>query len=117
MSSNDIFGDGNVYLVGNFVMGNLIYYFVIFFLGERKEITEKKEYKRNFSLFSKFSEKNNMLKLNYVKYIDEFIKVLGICLCLSLDEVLFLEFVVCEKIFSERLIELVFREDCIVTVC
>lgn len=117
MSSNDIFGDGNVYLVGNFVMGNLIYYFVIFFLGERKEIIEKKEYKRNFSLFSKFSEKNNMLKLNYVKYIDEFIKVLGICLCLRLDEVLFLEFVVCEKIFSERLIELVFREDCIVTVC
>ena len=117
LSNNDVSIDGNAHPVGNSVMGNSTHHFATLSLGERKEITEKKEHKRNFSLSSKSSEKNNMLKSNHVKHIDESIKVLGTCSCPRLDEVPLLEPIVCEKISSERLTELVFREDCIVTAC
>ncbi|XP_061173115.1 WD repeat-containing protein 20-like isoform X1 [Saccostrea echinata] len=114
---NDVSMDGNAHPVGNSVMANSTHRFATLSLGERKEITEKKEHKRNFSLSSKSSEKNNVLKSNHVKHVDESIKVLGTCSCPRLEEVPLLEPLVCKKISSERLTELAFREECIVTAC
>lgn len=41
----------------------------------------------------------------------------GIVLCFRMDEVFILEFLVVKKVVNERLIVLLFREDCIVMVC
>jgi hypothetical protein len=114
---NDVSVDGNAHPVGNSVMANSTHRFATLSLGERKEITEKKEHKRNFSLSSKSSEKNNVLKSNHLKHIDESIKVLGTSSCPRLDEVPLLEPLVCKRITSERLTELAFREEGIVTAC
>lgn len=43
--------------------------------------------------------------------------ILGIVLCFRMEEVFILEFLVVKKVVNERLIVLLFREDCIVMVC
>lgn len=43
--------------------------------------------------------------------------IFGIVLCLRMDEIFILEFLVVKKVVNERLLVLFFREDCIVMVC
>lgn len=86
-------------------------------LAERKESQEKKEHKRNFSLASRSVEKNSILRTNHIKPVDDSIKLLGTVACPRLEEAPILEPLVCKRIASERLTELIFREECIVTAC
>ncbi len=87
-------------------------------LGDHKKDKEdKKEHKRNFSLASRSSEKAQTLKANHTKPVDESLRLLGTPVCPRMEEVPILEPMVCKKIAQERLTDLVFREECLVTSC
>lgn len=82
----------------------------------------EKEHKRNFSLTSRSSDKNSVIKSNHTKNSgptlpEDPVKLIGTPCCPRLDEVPFLEPLVRKKIAHERLTALVFREECIVTAC
>lgn len=94
--------------------------------GDRKEKQahqhSEKEHKRNFSLTSRNSDKNSIIKSNHSKSAgpavhDDPVKLIGTPSCPRLDEVPFLEPLVRKKIAHERLTALVFREECVVTAC
>lgn len=84
-------------------------------LVERKE-EKSSGHKRTISLSSK-AERQTALKTNCVRPADESLRLLGTAGCPRLDEVPLLEPLVCKKIAHERLTDLVFREECIVTAC
>uniref|UniRef100_T1IPY7 Uncharacterized protein n=1 Tax=Strigamia maritima TaxID=126957 RepID=T1IPY7_STRMM len=108
----DLVADGNVVHSSS----SLTHKFATLTLvGEKKEKYDK-EHKRNFSLTSRNSEKNTVLKSSS-KVIDDPVKIIGTLSCPRLDDVPMLEPLVCKKITHERLTALVFREDCIVTAC
>lgn len=88
-------------------------------LGDHKKDKDhdKKEHKRNFSLASRGSDKSQTLKANHVKPVDESVRLLGTPSCPRMDEVPILEPMVCKKIAQERLTDLVFKEECVVTAC
>lgn len=90
--------------------------FVIFLLYDRKDRYYEKDYKRNYSMgyiFSKSSDKLNLV----IKIKTDLVKILGIFLCFRMEDVFLLESFICKKIVYERLIVLIFFEDCIVIVC
>lgn len=89
---------------------------------DKQSHSQEKDHKRNFSLASRSSDKNAVIKLNSAKSCgptlqDGPVKLIGTPNCPRLDEVPFLEPLVCKKIAHERLTALVFREECIVTAC
>lgn len=111
--------------------GNATSKFATLSLSDRKDkfppqtptVTTEKEHKRNFSLGSRNSDKNSVIKSNHTKSAgptlmqDDLLKLIGSPSCPRLEEVPSLEPLVCKKIAHERLTALVFREECIVTAC
>ncbi|KAK3092923.1 hypothetical protein FSP39_008931 [Pinctada imbricata] len=116
VSGGEHLPDSNAHVLTNSI-GNATGKFATLSLGERKEVQKEKEHKRNFSLASRNSDKNSILKSNHVKQVDESIKLLGTCSCPRLEDVPLLEPLVCKKISCERLTELKFKEECIITAC
>lgn len=113
---SDLSLDGNAHPIANHT-SNLSTKFATLTLAERKESQEKKEHKRNFSLASRNVDKNSILRSNHMKPVDDSMKLLGTSACPRLEDVPILEPLVCKRIASERLTELIFREECIVTAC
>ncbi|CAG2235229.1 Dystrophia myotonica WD repeat-containing protein,WD repeat-containing protein 20 [Mytilus edulis] len=114
--ASDLSLDGNAHPVTNHT-SSLSTKFATLTLADRKESQERKEHKRNFSLASRSVDKNSILRSNHVKPVDDSIKLLGTSACPRLEESPILEPLVCKRIASERLTELIFREECIVTAC
>lgn len=114
--SSNANSDGHVQPVPNAVM-NASSKFASVAVSERKDASDKKEHKRNFSLASKNSDKSAVLKSNNVRFVDSAMKMYGTHACPRLDQVPILEPLVCKKVSHERLTSLSFRNECIVTAC
>lgn len=100
---NSTTADGNVHVSGGL---------------KPNAVENKKEHKRNFSLGSRYSDKNSVNKASHSsKLVDDPVRLLGTAVCPRLDEVPMLEPLVCKKIAHERLTSLVFLDDCFVTAC
>ncbi|XP_060568134.1 WD repeat-containing protein 20-like [Ruditapes philippinarum] len=108
--------DGHAYAIGNSTM-NATTKFATLSLGDRRDASEKKEHKRNFSLAGRSSDKNQAMKANSIRPPDNAMKLLGTPACPRLTESPLLEPLVCKKISVDRLTSLVFREECLVTAC
>ncbi|WAR19269.1 WDR20-like protein [Mya arenaria] len=108
--------DGNAYAMTNSTM-NPTTKFATLSLGDRRENSEKKEHKRNFSLAGRSSDKSQTLKANSIRPPDNALKLLGTPACPRLNEAPLLEPLVCKKISVDRLTSLVFKEECLVTAC
>lgn len=114
--SNDVsVMDGHAY-ASNSTM-NTATKFATLSLGDRREHSEKKEHKRNFSLAGRSSDKNQALKVNSIRPPDNALKLLGTPACPRLTDIPLLEPLVCKKISVDRLTSLVFKEECLVTAC
>lgn len=104
-------------LDGNAHAMNTTTKFATLSLGDRREHSEKKEHKRNFSLAGRSSDKNQALKMNTIRPPDNALKLLGTPACPRLTEIPLLEPLICKKISVDRLTSLVFKEECLVTAC
>ena len=111
--------DGHAHGHNSHTHTSLTQKFATLALGDHKKDKDhdKKEHKRNFSLASRSSDKTQTLKANHVKPVDESVRILGTPPCPRMEEVPLLEPMICKKIAQERLTDLVFREECIVTSC
>lgn len=115
--ANDVAAvDGHAYAIGNSTI-NATTKFATLSLGDRRENSEKKEHKRNFSLAGRSSDKTQAMKANSIRPPDNAMKLLGTPACPRLTEAPLLEPLVCKKISVDRLTSLVFREECLVTAC
>lgn len=108
--------DGHAYAIGNSTV-NASTKFATLSLGDRRDNSEKKEHKRNFSLAGRSSDKTQTLKANNIRPPDNAMKLLGTPACPRLTEAPLLEPLVCKKISVDRLTSLVFKEECLVTAC
>ncbi|KAH3853339.1 hypothetical protein DPMN_095861 [Dreissena polymorpha] len=116
-TANDItVMDGHAYASNNSTMSTANK-FATLSLGDRRESSDKKEHKRNFSLAGRGSDKSQTLKSSTIRPPDNAIKLLGTPACPRLNEAPLLEPLVCKKISVDRLTSLDFREECLVTAC
>ncbi|XP_005102777.1 WD repeat-containing protein 20 [Aplysia californica] len=120
VTSNDVSGhayaDGHAHPIQNAVM-NASSKFATLSVSDRKESSDKKEHKRNFSLAARNSDKSSVVKSNNVRPVDSAMKLYGTQACPKLDQVPMLEPLVCKKVSHERLTAIAFRNECIVTAC
>ncbi|CAL1530499.1 unnamed protein product [Lymnaea stagnalis] len=114
--SANAYADGHAHPIQNAVM-NASSKFATLSVSDRKDTTEKKEHKRNFSLAARNSEKSSVVKSNNIRPVDSAMKLYGTQACPRLDQVPILEPLVCKKVSHERLTSISFRNECIVTAC
>lgn len=116
MSANACAVDGHSQSIQNAVM-NANSKFATLSVTDRKEASDKKEHKRNFSLAARNNDKTSVTKANSVRPVDNAMKLYGTQACPRLDQVPLLEPLVCKKVSQERLTSISFRNECIVTAC